>query len=38
MQPRSFMSVENYTRHWKDVPVIEVKRALRCGQIEPVPR
>jgi peptide deformylase len=28
MSPRSFMTVENYTRHWKDTPVEEVKKAL----------
>jgi peptide deformylase len=28
ISPRSFMTVENYTRHWKDAPVQEVKKAL----------
>jgi len=29
MEPRSFMTVENLTRHWKDLPVAEVR--IRLG-------
>jgi peptide deformylase len=28
MEPRSFMSVENLTRHWKDLPIAEVRTRL----------
>ena len=28
MAPRSFMTVDNYSRHWKDVPINQVKQAL----------
>jgi peptide deformylase len=28
MAPRSFMTVDNYSRHWKDIPVEQVKQAL----------
>ena len=29
MYPRSFTTQDNYTRHWKDVPVIEATAATR---------
>jgi peptide deformylase len=28
MEPRSFMSVENLNRHWKDLPIAEVRKRL----------
>jgi peptide deformylase len=28
MEPRSFMSVENFNRHWKDLPVTTVRERL----------
>jgi peptide deformylase len=28
MRPRSFMTVDNYGRYWKDVPMAEIRRAL----------
>jgi peptide deformylase len=28
MLPRSLMTIENFTRKWKDVPVVEVKSKL----------
>jgi peptide deformylase len=28
MDPRSFMSIENLTRHWKDRPIADVRQAL----------
>jgi peptide deformylase len=31
MEPRSFMSIENYARHWKDMPVDQV-----CSQVKPL--
>ena len=31
MAPRSFMTVDNYNRHWKDMPVEAVKQALEIS-------
>jgi len=31
MEPRTFMSVENFNRRWKEKPVSEVKRRLLGG-------
>jgi hypothetical protein len=28
MDPRSFMSIDNLTRHWKDMPLEAVRQAL----------
>jgi peptide deformylase len=28
MEPRSFMSIDNLSRHWKDMPVQAVRQAL----------
>jgi peptide deformylase len=32
MQSRSFMTVDNYTRFWKDLPISEIRRALRAEE------
>ena len=32
MHPRTFMSVDNFNRHWKDMPVSEVLRAIGIEQ------
>jgi hypothetical protein len=29
MYPRTLMTVENFTRHWKDKPIGEIKTALQ---------
>jgi len=34
MEPRSFMSIENLTRHWKDTPVQTVREVLRIDARE----
>jgi peptide deformylase len=34
MRPRSFMTVENYGRYWKDVSMAEVRRALEAERDE----
>jgi peptide deformylase len=31
MDPRSFMSIDNLTRHWKDRPVEAVRQALAAA-------
>ena len=31
MDPRSFMSIDNLTRHWKDMPVQAVRQALAAA-------
>jgi peptide deformylase len=31
MEPRSFMTIENLTRYWKDQPVQAVREALKAG-------
>jgi peptide deformylase len=31
MQPRTFMTVDNYGRYWKDLTTAEIQRALRTG-------
>jgi peptide deformylase len=31
MEPRSFMSIENYARHWKDMPIDQV-----CSHVKPI--
>jgi peptide deformylase len=35
MQSRSFMTVDNYGRYWKDLPVAELQRALRTEALPP---
>jgi peptide deformylase len=29
MYPRTLITVENFTRHWKDKPISEIKMALQ---------
>jgi peptide deformylase len=29
MQPRSFTNLENFARHWKDLPIQEIRQTLR---------
>jgi len=29
MQPRSFTNLENFARHWKDLPIQEIRQALK---------
>ena len=31
MEPRSFGTIDNLTRHWKDSPTAAVRKALGCG-------
>ncbi|HEX6467064.1 MAG TPA: peptide deformylase, partial [Terriglobales bacterium] len=31
MHSRSFMTTENVTRYWKDLPIAEVRSALKIG-------
>jgi peptide deformylase len=33
MEPRSFMSIENLTRHWKDLPIQAIRQALELDGI-----
>ncbi len=32
MDSRSFMSIENLTRNWKDLPIAELRERLRAGE------
>ena len=34
MEPRSFMSIDNLSRHWKDVPIRSVRQALGIDETE----
>jgi peptide deformylase len=32
MEPRSFMSIENLTRHWKDMPIQAIRQAIGADE------
>jgi len=33
MEPRSFMSIDNLSRHWKDLPIHAVRQALALAEV-----
>jgi len=34
MEPRTFMSIDNLNRHWKDMPIQAVRKALGMDELE----